>query len=77
MANILEPIKNTKNLRSLFTNLLHRGPLNHAGRIRGLGSHGLQYPDNLLDSLRCFLQVYSQLVPAIFSVIVRTRNRAW
>jgi len=27
MANILEPIKNTKNLKSLLTNLLHRGPL--------------------------------------------------
>jgi len=27
MANILEPTKNTKNLKSLLTNLLHRGPL--------------------------------------------------
>jgi len=27
MENILELIKNTKNLKSLLTNLLHRGPL--------------------------------------------------
>jgi len=26
MANILEPINNTKNFKSLLTNLLHRGP---------------------------------------------------
>jgi len=27
IVNILEPIKNTKNLKSLLTNLLHRVPL--------------------------------------------------
>jgi len=32
MANILEPIKNTKNLKSLLTNLLHRGPLKTTSR---------------------------------------------
>jgi len=27
MVNILEPLKITKNVKSLLTNLLHRGPL--------------------------------------------------
>jgi len=27
MANILEPIKNTKNLKSVLTNFLHHRPL--------------------------------------------------
>jgi len=35
MANILEPIKNTKTLKSLLTNLLHRGPLKTTSRAAG------------------------------------------
>jgi len=35
MANILEPIKNTKNLKSLLTNLLHRGPHKTTSRVAG------------------------------------------
>jgi len=35
MANILEPIKNTKSLKSLLTNLLHRRPLETTSRAAG------------------------------------------
>jgi len=33
MANMLEPIKNIKNLKSLLTKLLHRGPLKTTSRV--------------------------------------------
>jgi len=35
MANVLEPIKNTKNLKSLLTNLLRRGLLKTTSRAAG------------------------------------------
>jgi len=35
MGNILEPIKNTENLKSLLTNVLHRGTLKTTSRAAG------------------------------------------
>jgi len=35
MTNMLEPIKNTKNLISLLTNLIYSGPLKRTSRSAG------------------------------------------
>jgi len=66
MANILEPIKNFKNL---LTNLLHRGPLNAA---RGLGSldidqPGLIQPTSIGSHSTC-KQLHRRSVPRYRSV---------
>jgi len=59
MANILdEPIKNTKNLKSLLTNLSHRGPLKTTSQAVGLGSLVLRNAVSSIDCMNHLILIY-------------------
>jgi len=66
MANIIEPIKNLKNL---LTNLLHRGPLNAARRLGSLDidQPGLIQPTSIGSHSTC-KQLHRRSVPRYRSV---------